>query len=227
MELADSRLRKKIFRNALRQRISHRGDILYIWKIFQLVGQLLFCHRIVVRINQKHHIAPAKLLGNFLIIRINLSSRSTAHGAVSVLEVVHLLSHIGRRSNDDHGRQNQVADAVHAPAQSGKVREEGTVFRLIIPFGKFQDHGRHEQYHGQKAEDDTLCQNQAHIETDVEFHGNQGQETNYGGQAAGENGVDGLFNRLDDCFLLGKSGITPVHVGIQQENGIIHGGCQL
>ena len=227
MKLADGRIRKEILRYALRQCVGHGSYTLDIWKSFQIIRQPLFCHRIRVRIDQKHHIASAELCGDLLIIRVHLSSRSTAHSAVSVLEIVHLLSYISRRGNEKHRRQNQITDAVHAPSKPCKIREEGTMFRLIIPFGKFQDHGRHEQYHGQKAEDDTLCQNQAHIETDVEFHGNQGQETNYGGQAAGENGVDGLFNRLDDCFLLGKSGISPVHVGIQQENGIVHGCCQL
>ena len=172
MKLADGRIRKEILRYTLRQCVGHGSYTLDIWKSFQIIGQHLFCHRIRVRIDQKHHIASAELCGDLLIIRVYLSSRSTAHSAVSVLEIVHLLSHISRRGNEKHRRQNKIPDMVHTLSQSGKVWEKGTMLGLIIPSGKFQDHGRHEQYHRQKTEDDTLCQNQSHIKANVEFHGN-------------------------------------------------------
>ena len=172
MKLADGRIRKEILRYALRQCVGHGSYTLDIWKSFQFIGQPLFCHRICVRIDQKHHVASAKLCGDLLVIRVHLSSRSTAHSAVSVLEIVHLLSHISRRGNEKHCRQNQMTDTVHAPSKPCKVREEGTMLGLIVPSGKFQDHGRHEQHHRQKTEDDTLCQNQSHIKANVEFHGN-------------------------------------------------------
>ena len=52
-----------------------------------------------------------------------------------------------------------------------------------------QNHRRHEKHHCQKTQDNTFCQHEPHIKSDIKLHKTQNDKSDDRRQAAGENGV--------------------------------------
>ena len=52
-----------------------------------------------------------------------------------------------------------------------------------------QNHRRHEKHHCQKTQDNTFCQHESHIKSDIKLHKTQNDKSDDRRQTAGENGV--------------------------------------
>ena len=103
MEELGHRARQEALRKSFRKVSLHAGDILYIWKIFQFVAELLFLQPIGIREDRDEQIASAELLIDGCGVFIHRGSRSCTRRIRAVHEFVHALCEVDR-SGDHEGR---------------------------------------------------------------------------------------------------------------------------
>ena len=90
-----------------------------------------------------------------------------------------------------------------------------------------KNHGRHKQNDSNQADYNSLGQHDSHIKPNAELHKSQHDKAHDGRQAAGENGAERLVDSVSECLPLLNSLLFFPGVGVNQENGVIHGNCQL
>ena len=107
-ELGDG-TRKEALRKSLRKVGLHAGDILYIWKIFQLIAELLFLQPIGIREDCDEQIASTELLIDGRGVFIHRGARSCTRRIRAVHELVHALCEVDRAGHYESRHQDDRA----------------------------------------------------------------------------------------------------------------------
>ena len=109
MEKLGHRARKEALRKSLRKVSLHAGDILYIWKIFQFIAELLLLQPIGIREDRDEQIASTELLVDRRGVFIHRGSRSGTRRIRAVHELVHALCEVDRSGHHEGSHQDDRA----------------------------------------------------------------------------------------------------------------------
>ena len=223
MQHAGETGRQKFLRHALGQ---HRGQaerVFHIGQVIQFLAHGFFSDVAVQRDKGKHHIALAEFFVHLLLGLIYRSALGVRDRLVAVSKVRHALRNIA--GHDDHEHECD-----HRPPQLvGKGAERPPVLgneRAVLGFGnhvlKPQDERRHEQQHGDQAEENTLGEHKAHIRPNAEPHERQREETDNGRRARSADRGKGRAQRIRHGLL----GLDAVGLFLgermQQEDRVVH-----
>ena len=169
MQHAGETGRQKFLRHALRQHRSQAERVFHIRQVAQLLAHGFFGDVAVQRDEGEHHIALAEFFVHLLLGLIYRSALGVGDRLVAVSKVRHALRNIAGHDDHEHERDHRPPQLV------GKGAERPPVLgneRAVLGFGNHvlepQDERRHEQQHGDQAEENALGEHKAHIRPDAE-----------------------------------------------------------
>ncbi len=214
--------RDDVGRDAFRQRVCKRGHAFHIAEAFQLIRKLLLFYHGGVRVQDHQQVAAPELRVDRLVVRIQPRAGAGAHRFTAVDEAVHSLRNIGRRRDKRDENQHGIARFERRAAQLLKLWQKRPVGRLFNQLVAVQNQRGHQEQHGGHADDDSLCEDDAKVEADGEFHRRQHQKAHDGTGAAGNDGVHGLVQRVADRLVRLLAGFFFADESVKQKNGEIH-----